>query len=132
MHGAYAIILLSLGAAGLIAFAGWLVINHRSSPMERERKRRAFLHLTGRMADAEVLDLDASLLLYSYEVGGVVYSTTQDISQLCEQLPRDPQLIIGPATVKYSQRNPANSIVVSEEWSGLRSRRRIVLERRGA
>lgn len=84
------------------------------------------------MADAEVVDVEGALLVYSYEVGGVVYSTTQDVTQLQEHLPKDPQLIIGPATVKYSQKSPGNSIVVSEEWSGLRSRRRIALERRGA
>jgi hypothetical protein len=27
---------------------------------------------------------------------------------------------LGPVSVKYDPRNPANSIVVSEEWSGLR------------
>ena len=77
--------------------------------------------------------MEHDLVIYSYEAGGVVYSTTQDISELREHLPRDLQLIIGPATVKYLTRDPGNSIVVCEKWSGLRSRRRVVVgERKGA
>jgi hypothetical protein len=28
--------------------------------------------------------------------------------------------MIGPVSVKYDPRNPANSIVISEQWNGLR------------
>jgi hypothetical protein len=31
--------------------------------------------------------------------------------------------LAGPAIVKYIPRNPANSIVICEEWSGLRARK---------
>ena len=32
-------------------------------------------------------------------------------------------VLVGPVTLKYSTRNPANSIIICEEWSGLRQRR---------
>jgi len=35
-------------------------------------------------------------------------------------LPSNPMSVIGPAQVKFDPRNPANSIVLCEEWSGLR------------
>jgi hypothetical protein len=133
MRGSAAVVLLSLVSASLLVFVGWFLMNYRTSPAERERKRRIRLNLSGRITDGEVLELEQDLLIYSYEVAGVVYSTTQDISELRADLPRDPLLIIGPATVKYLTRDPGNSIVVCEEWSGLRSRRRLVVgERKGA
>jgi hypothetical protein len=52
----------------------------------------------------------------------VAYSTGQDISELRELLPADPERLIGPVTLKYSPKNPANSIVLCERWSGLRVR----------
>src|SRR5882724_9711218 len=112
MRGSAAVVLLSLVSASLLVFVGWFLMNYRTSP--GERKRRMTLNLSGRITDGDVLELEQDLLIYSYEVAGVVYSTTQDISELREHLPRDPQLVIGPATVKYLTRYPGNSIVVCE------------------
>jgi hypothetical protein len=53
-------------------------------------------------------------------VNGVEYSATQDVSSILEHLPGPAAALAGPVTVKYIPGNPANSIVVSEEWSGLR------------
>ena len=36
-------------------------------------------------------------------------------------LPEDPDRLIGPVYMKYTPRNPANSIIVCEQWSGLRA-----------
>jgi hypothetical protein len=58
---------------------------------------------------------------YSYTVRGVEYLATQDLSALVDVLPAPAATLIGPATVKYTPRNPANSIVICEEWSGLRA-----------
>jgi hypothetical protein len=41
------------------------------------------------------------------------------VAHLRTFLPTEFQLG-GPVSVKYDARNPANSIVVSEQWSGLR------------
>src|ERR1700732_3694382 len=130
MRGSAAVVLLSLVSAILLVLVGWFLMNYRTSPGERERKRRMTLNLSGRITDGDVLELEQDLLIYSYEVAGVVYSTTQDISELRGHLPRDPQLVIGPATVKYLTRDPGNSIVVCEDWPGLPSRRRVIVGER--
>jgi hypothetical protein len=51
----------------------------------------------------------------------VEYTASQDISALQEQVPADLSGAIGPIYVKYDARNPANSIVLAEEWNGLRT-----------
>ena len=69
-----------------------------------------------------VTDVQDETLYFSYSVSGVVYNTSQDISTLRAQLPAKIPLAVGPVTLKYLTRNPANSIVVCEQWSGLRMR----------
>ncbi len=115
---------LTLGLAGvlviilaLIGYRAWK--NSRISPDELERRRRAMLVSTGKMGDATLVEVRDSLLFYSYDVRGVEYTASQDVSRLEEYLP--PELpLSGPVVVRYDARNPANSIVVSEEWTGLR------------
>ncbi|HZT37925.1 MAG TPA: hypothetical protein VFA28_08495 [Bryobacteraceae bacterium] len=109
-------------AGGLLAVGGWIVLSTRPSPQERERQRRFALNQRGRIAHGVLTAGDENVLHYRYEVNGVSYSTAQDISMLREYLPTDPQRLIGPVTLKYSPKNPANSIVVCESWSGLRVR----------
>lgn len=75
------------------------------------------------MADATVIDIRGDELHYSYTVRRIEYTAAQDISAIRDRLPADPWTLIGSATVKYSPRNPANSILVCEEWSGLRDNR---------
>lgn len=74
------------------------------------------------MGDAEVVDVDGTSIAYSYSVAGVIYTTTQDASSLADLLPVDRMLMVGPVMVKFDPRNPANSIILCEEWSGLRTR----------
>ena len=93
----------------------------RSNPEKRERKRRLDLHLHGRLWDALITEASDCMLYYSYSVGGVQYEASQDVSGLRELLPPEPERLIGPASLKYSPRNPANSILICEEWSGLRA-----------
>ena len=75
------------------------------------------------MAGATVIDLREDALHYYYVVRGMEYTATQDISAVSEHLPSDRSTLFGPATVKYLPRNPANSILVCEEWSGLREKK---------
>jgi hypothetical protein len=93
----------------------------RSNPEKRERKRRLELHQRGRLWDALITEASESMLYYSYSVGGVQYEASQDVSALREMLPPEPERLIGPASLKYSPRNPGNSILICEEWSGLRA-----------
>ncbi len=115
---------LTLGLAGvlvvllaLIGYRSWQ--SSRIAPEELERRRRRMLMGTGKMGDATLIDARESLLFYSYDVRGVEYTASQDVSQLGEFLPAELPLS-GPVLVRYDARNPANSILVAEEWSGLR------------
>ena len=91
----------------------------RVSADERERRRRAWLTAAGKMGDATLVEVRDSLLFYSYDVRGVEYTASQDIAALGENAPAGYS-VTGPVCIKYDARNPANSIVVAEDWSGLR------------
>lgn len=91
----------------------------RISADEKERRRRLGLLSVGKIADADLLEIHDGLLVYSYGVRGVEYTASQDVSRLQPFLPHDfPSL--GHICVRYDPRNPANSIVLAEDWSGLR------------
>lgn len=115
--------LAALGGLAVLLAGGlvWLVPRFRTTPEKRERKRREQLNAAGRLCDAIVTDIDEGLLCYAYTAGGVQYSTSQDISALREFLPAEATRAIGAARAKYSVKNPANSIVLCEEWSGLKT-----------
>jgi hypothetical protein len=109
--------------AGLIAWR----FQRRISPEEIEKRRRTELNTTGKLGDGEVIDVEGVAIVYSYAVRGVGYTASQDVSALETLLPENTMESIGPALVKFDPRNPANSIVLCEEWSGLggRARQRI-------
>lgn len=108
-------------SAGLIALAVWIVSRVHGTPEKRERKRRLSVHRQGRLGDAMISEATDETLYYFYNVRGVHYTASQDVSTLREYLPADPHRLIGVAGLKYSSKNPANSILVCEEWSGLRA-----------
>ncbi|MBL8215574.1 MAG: hypothetical protein JNK87_32940 [Bryobacterales bacterium] len=120
MTTATAILLLALSGGVLLVLGGWLLVGKRRTPEEQERSRRAFLTARGRMLDAEVTEFHDNLVGYSYEVSGVTYHVVQDVTPFHDLLPRDASLLIGPAVIKYLPANPANSILISEGWSGIR------------
>jgi hypothetical protein len=74
----------------------------------------------GKMGDATLVEFRDELLFYSYAVRGVEYTASQDVTGLESYLPPDLS-ILGPLSVKYDARNPANSIVLAESWSGVRT-----------
>ena len=81
----------------------------------------------GRTTSGVVMDIDEDdetrLIHYTYKIGAVEYNACQDVTVLTELVGEDPSLIVGPAQVKFEKSNPYNSIVISEDWSGLRARR---------
>lgn len=81
------------------------------------------VNLRGRMVDAEITDVTGDVLHYSYSFRGVDYMASQDVSDLRAQLPRELGLLAGPATIKFMQDNPFNSILIAEEWSGISAAR---------
>ena len=93
----------------------------RVSPEERERRRRAMLVSRGKMGDAVLVEIRDSLIFFSYSVRRVEYTASQDVSALRALVPQDLSALIAVG-VKYMPQNPANSIVVAEDWSGLRYR----------
>jgi len=114
------VVLLLVVSAALAALAVTISFRIRRNPSDKEKRRRLAVNLIGRLGDATITDVDENTVYYEYMVGGVVYTASQDISQLREHIPSDPERLIGTVSLKYSLRNPANSILVCEEWSGLR------------
>jgi hypothetical protein len=123
-------------AAGVVAVAGvgtvglWLALRKKPTAEELEQRRRDFLVKSGRIVDGMLLDVyevDAedgrklTLVLFSYRIGGVDYECSQDITNMAETVdPKNIQLGL-PCSVRYQPGNPQNSIVVGEQWTGLRA-----------
>ena len=121
-----ALSLLAVAAAGGLGYAAWKLRRTPPDPEELERQRRLFLAANGRLMDGTITetrwegDAIASphTLLYQYRISGVTYECGQDVHAL-------PGLVRGlridlPVQVRFDPRNPADSIVVAESWSGLR------------
>ena len=118
--GALQVAMLAALAFLLIAAGIWLFLSTRQTAAQRERQRRLTINRTGRMGDATIIDVRDCVLFYSYELRGVAYTTSQDASEFKDLLPSETANLIGPSAMKYSSKNPANSILICEEWSGLR------------
>jgi hypothetical protein len=120
--GAAAIALAVVLAVLLAHFAYSAWKRSRIAPEERERQRRLGLVAAGQICDASLVEIRDDLVFYSYAVRGVEYTASQDISRLGQRIPAD-LLAMSSVSVKYDPRNPANSIVIAEEWTGLRASR---------
>src|SRR5258706_12136747 len=105
----------------LVGPAVWIALRVHGTPEKRERKRRLAVNLQGRLGDALITGAADGVFYYSYDIRGVHYTASQDISALLHLLPAEPHRLLGVAGLKYSPRNPANSILICEEWSGLRA-----------
>ena len=122
----FAAILLALVVVGLCT---WLFIRWRApSAEEIEQRRRERVATTGRICDGVIVDARTlngedsvsptpEVLVYSYRLAGVTYNCAQDVSRLADR-------VVGfridqPIQIRYDPRNPGNSILVSESWSGL-------------
>lgn len=114
----------SAGAVGCAV--AWWVLSHRKSAEEKERERREKLVQHGRIIDGSVLDWsdqpnssDLGTLHYRYYIAGVSYECAQDLAFLKGTALIDATCLGRPASVRYDTKNPANSIIVAEGWSGL-------------
>ncbi|MDE3135160.1 MAG: hypothetical protein KGL59_01180 [Acidobacteriota bacterium] len=132
----------ALGAGGL---AVWLWARRRRDPQEAERRRREYVSRVGRITQAEILEvveheaepprpsrqvlfhssLAAAttrsvrrLILYRYTISGVRYETAQELTGILFDVPLPAQGRV--VSVKYDPAHPGNSILVAENWSGLR------------
>jgi hypothetical protein len=116
--------LVFLGGVSVVFAAGWgawMWLRRLHDPVERERKRRLSVNARGRMGEAMITDIRDGIVYYAYEIRGVAYAASQDLTALRERLPEDPSVVIGHAALKFNPQNPANSIVLCEGWSGLRA-----------
>lgn len=125
---------------GVVAAAGlciggvlaWSSMRKKPTEEELEKQRRQHLVKTGRIIDGTIFDIsDVSaeesgradgmqLILYKYEISGVVYECSQDVTQLKDFVNIYNCRLSFPCSVRYDPRCPTNSILVAENWSGLR------------
>lgn len=134
--------LYSIGGAAVVAGGALLwyfAARGRKTPEQRERERRELLNQTGRIIDGTVIDVveipstskeaagPSQLLVYQYDVAGVQYEASQDITYLRHLVDVHSCKLGLPASVKYEPQNPGNSIVICEGWSGLHSGTPLVL-----
>ena len=127
LFGSLAILGLCFGGA-----AAYALLKREPSPDELERKRREALVQQGRIIDATVIDISdltaeesgrpngMHLILYKYEAAGVVYECSQDVTMLRHLVNIYDCRLGFPASVRYDAHNPGNSLIVAENWSGLR------------
>ena len=139
---------LAMGGAAIAALAmiAYAFFRPTEEPEAVERKRRLHLNQIGRIAEGQIVELAEHpaepqaerkklfggsarpladlrarhFVSYSYAISGVTYHTAQDITGLEGQV-RLERLVAGqPASVKYDPANPTDSILVADDWSGLR------------
>ena len=120
---------IAVAAAVLTLTVGVWTRRHRKTPEQRERERRFRISETGRITDGTVIDVshldlngsgEMQLLIYQYDVAGVSYEASQDITHLRHMVDLHSCRIGLPASIKYDPTNPCNSIVVAETWTGIR------------
>lgn len=124
----YPIVTIFAGAALL----GYVLLSRKSKKTAEqvEYERRTDLTLGGRIIDGNILDVQELeddetgnqmiLLIYTYDVAGVTYEASQDVTHLRQFIDLYSCRLGLPASVKYDPHNPGDSIVISESWSGLR------------
>ena len=132
--------------AGLAASAAvfrWM--QRRPDPDEAERRRRSHVNQVGRIVDGQIVEIievlrpaaeesgsvgksrrerpsngeHRRLVGYSYSISGVSYETAQDVTGLEERAALHRLAAGQPTSIKYDPANPSNSILISDDWSGL-------------
>ena len=122
-----------VGAAAVGGVMWYQSTRRKPTPEEIERSRRNYLAQAGRIVDGTITDSqwqadDAGsstgngepphTILYRYRIAGVTYECAQDVSPLLEHV-RHVRMDL-PVQVRFDPRNPGDSIIVAEGWSGLR------------
>ena len=142
------VIAFAIGA--IAGATSYLLTRKRLTDAEREQLRRDHLAHIGRITDGSITETQwivpnpnnadpasaptasvdpatsdppppfttPALLLYRYRIAGVTYECAQDVTLLPDYV-RQVRVDL-PVQVRFDPRNPANSIVVAESWSGLR------------
>lgn len=135
------------GSALALALIVYAFVHPKEDPEEAERKRRLHLNQIGRIAEGQVVELSEQepvpaeeprgllgsrakktlsderprfMVAYSYSISGVTYHTAQDVTGLESQVKFKTLMAGQQASVKYDPANPSDSILVADDWSGLR------------
>ena len=136
-----------LAAVAAVAVAGvaaaFQLFRRPPDPEEMERQRRMHLNRVGRIVEGHIVELlevaaapaasrgfarrkasndnrQRQLVCYSYSISGVSYETAQDVTSLQASASLGRITAGQPASVKYDPSNPSNSILVADNWSGVR------------
>jgi hypothetical protein len=117
-------------ASAILLVAYFLLRTKPKTPDDIERERRTWLEQVGRITDGTVIDVQESqqspghrsaiLLVYQYDIAGVSYECSQDVTYLRPMINLHSCRLGLPTSVRYDPQNPGNSMVVSEKWMGLR------------
>jgi len=117
-------------AAAILLIAYFFLRSKPKTADDLERERRAWLEQVGRITDGTVIDVQetqespkhraAILLVYQYDIAGVSYECSQDVTYLRPMINLHSCRLGLPTSVRYDPQNPGNSMVVSEKWMGLR------------
>ena len=119
---------LILVASAVLLVAYFFLRQKPKTADDLERERRAWLEQAGRITDGTVIDVQeqttaqrsAILLIYQYDIAGVSYECSQDVTYLRPMINLHSCRLGLPTSVRYDPHNPGNSMVVSEKWMGLR------------
>lgn len=117
-------------AAAILLIAYFFLRGKPKTADDIERERRTWLEQVGRITDGTVIDVQeiqatpkhraAILLVYQYDIAGVSYECSQDVTYLRPMINLHSCRLGLPTSVRYDPQNPGNSMVLSEKWMGLR------------
>jgi hypothetical protein len=120
---------MGLAAVGVAIVTYALLRRKPKTADDVERERRTWLNRVGRITDGTVIDVQevtpnghraSTMLIYQYDVAGVSYEASQDVTYLRQWINLHSCRLGLPTSVKYDPHNPGNSMVISEGWTGLR------------
>lgn len=128
-------ILIAIAIAGVGAAIVWVwrrLARRQKDPNEIERLRRLDVNRRGRITNAEIVDFfepepagvpaptpGPLMVIYKYQVAGVTYEVSQDVSALPAALSASRSLASQTASIKYDPKAPTNSIIACEAWNGM-------------
>jgi hypothetical protein len=127
------VLALGFGIAVATGVTSYVLTRRKPTADEIERARRDNLALNGRITDGSITETEwltspqpntatttgtPAVLVYRYVIAGVTYECAQDVTPLLEYVHH--VRVDLPVQVRFDPRNPGDSIVVAESWSGLR------------
>ncbi len=117
-------LIFAVAAAALLLGVWAWARSHRKTPEQREQERRLRISAIGRITDGAVIDVNVmpgdkgsaeiQLLVYQYDVAGVSYEASQDVTSLRHRVDLHSCRAGLMTSIKYDPANPGNSIVIAD------------------